>query len=256
MCQPCVEETWHLALSKVAAEGHEEGVITGGKGYGKLTSTAIVQLQNYYGRAIWSHPIDLEGMRNAVFASLLHALSTDDHCPAGASSWCFFRRAVAKDERPGPYKDNVDTPRTRKICHFVKPVYVRMGDVNLLCRCCLRVKTHNPNESLHSIIWRKCLKRDFLGKLRVKAGTAIAVIEFNQGAEKSVSEITTALGFQLVYAQVKLTRSKDNENIAMTERNSDVQDKKNRECRHLHRIRQQDMLTEAEGGPSYASGEF
>ena len=71
-----------------------------------------------------------------------------------------------------------------------------------------------------------------------------------------MSEITTALGIQLVYAQVKLTQSKDNERIAMTERNSDVQDKKNRECRHLHRIRQQDMLTEAERGPSYASEEF
>ncbi|KAK2182011.1 hypothetical protein NP493_372g05028 [Ridgeia piscesae] len=117
---------------------------------------------------------------------------------------------------------------TREIGRFVKLVYVRLGDENLL-RCCLRVKTQNPNESLPLVIWRKCLKTDFLGKLRVKAGASIAVSEFNQGAEKSVSEITTALGFQLGEAQVKLTRSKDNQMIAMRERKSDSQDKKNRE---------------------------
>ena len=102
-CVNHVSKRLGTALRKVAAEGHQEGVITYGKGYGKLTSTAIVQLQKYYGRAIWSHPNDLEGMRNAVFASLLHALSTDedphhDHCPAGAASCCFFRHAVAKGE--------------------------------------------------------------------------------------------------------------------------------------------------------------
>ena len=168
-----------------------------------------------------------------MFASFLHALSTDedphhDRCPAGASSWCFFRRAVAKGERPGPHKDNVHTPLTREVGRFVKPVYVRLGDESLLRRC-LRGKTHNPNQSLHSVIWRKCLKTDFLGKLRVEAGAAIAVSEFNQGTEKSVSETTIALGFQLGEAQVKLTRSKDNERIAMRERKSDAQEKKNRE---------------------------
>ncbi|KAK2182012.1 hypothetical protein NP493_372g05029 [Ridgeia piscesae] len=91
------------ALRKLAPEGRQEGVISGGKGYGKLTSTAIVQLQKYYGRAIRSHPNDLEGMRNALFASFFHALSTDedphhDRCPAGSSSRCFFHRAVAKGD--------------------------------------------------------------------------------------------------------------------------------------------------------------
>ena len=69
-------------------------------------------------------------------------------------------------------------------------------------------------------------------------------------------ETTTALGFQLGEAHVKLTRARDNERIAMRERKSDGQEKKNRERRRLLRIRQQDMLTEAEGGPSYASGEL
>ena len=122
---------------------------------------------------------------------------------------------------PGPHKDNVHTPLTREVGRFVKPVYVRLGD-EILLRRCLRGKTQNPNESLHSVIWRKCLKTDFLGKLRVEAGTAIAVSKFNQGTEKSVSETTIAFGFQL-----KCKRS-----------STEVQEKRNRERRRLHRIRQ------------------
>ena len=110
MCEPRQKEAWH------SVEGRQEGVVTGGKGHGKLTATTISKLDKYYVRAIRSHPNDLEGMRNAGFASFLYAL--------------------------------------------------------------------NPNESLHSVIWRKCLKTDFLGKLRVEAGSTIAVSEFNQGMKK------------------------------------------------------------------------
>ncbi|KAI0222670.1 eIF-2-alpha kinase activator GCN1 [Lamellibrachia satsuma] len=259
-CVNHVSKRMGTALRKVAAEGQQEGVVTGGRGHGKLTAAAITELTKYYGNAIRSHPDDLDGMRTAVFATFLHALSTDDdphhdRCPAGISSWCFYQRAVAKGERPGPHEDNVGTPLSRKVGRFVKPVYVRLGDENLLSHC-LRVKTQNPNESLHSVIWRKCLKTDFLGKLHVEAGAAIAVSEFNQGTEKTVADTTVALGFQLGEAQVKLTRTKDRERTAMLQRKADAQEKKNRERRRLHRIRQQDMLTQAEGGPSYASGEF
>ena len=178
-----------------------------------------------------------------------------DRCPARVSSWCFYRRAVAKGERPGPHKDNIGTALSREVSRFVKPVYVRLGDENLLRRC-LWVKTQNPNESLHSVVWRKCLKTDFLGKLRVGAGAAIAVSEFNQGMEQTVAETTAALGFQPGEAQVKLTLSKDRERLVAKGRKADALEKKNRERRRLQRIRQQDLLTQAEGGPSYASGEF
>ena len=65
-----------------------------------------------------------------------------------------------------------------------------------------RYVTVLSDESLHSVIWRKCLKTDFLGKLRVEAGADIAVSDFNQGTEKTVAETTAALGFQLGEAQV------------------------------------------------------
>ena len=259
-CINHVSKRLGTALRKVAAEGRQEGVVTGGRGYGKLTAATITKLTKYYGSAIRSHPGDLDAMMNAVFATFLHALSTDedphhDRCPSGISSWCFYRRAVAKGEQPGPHKDNVGTPLSREVGQFVKPIYVRLGDENLLRRC-LRGKTQNPNESVHSVLWRKCLKTDFVGKLRVEAGAAMAVSEFNQGSEKTVKETTASLGFRHGKALVKLTQAKDKERLALMRRKADAQERKNREHRRLHRIRQQDMLAQAEGGASYGAGEF
>ena len=86
------------ALRKVAAEGRQEGVVTGGRGYGKLTAATITKLTKYYGNAIRSHPGNLDAMRNAVFATFLHALSTDedphhDRCPSGVFTDEQLRRA-------------------------------------------------------------------------------------------------------------------------------------------------------------------
>ena len=99
--------------------------MTGGKGHGKLTAATILRLTKYYSNAIRSNLNDLEGMRNAVFATFLHAVSSDEdphhnRCPAGASSWCFYQRAVAKGERPGPHKDNVGTPLSSEVGVFVR----------------------------------------------------------------------------------------------------------------------------------------
>jgi len=68
-----VEKRLGTALRKVAAEGRQEGVVTGGK----LTGDAIEKLTRYHGRAIRNNTNNLDAMRNAVFATFFHALSTD-----------------------------------------------------------------------------------------------------------------------------------------------------------------------------------
>ena len=57
-------------------------------------------------KAIRAHPNDLEAMKNAVFATFHHAISTDeklDHdlCPKGNESWCFYQKAIAAGEVQG-----------------------------------------------------------------------------------------------------------------------------------------------------------
>ena len=46
---------------------------------------------------------------------LLHMSSTDKapkhtHCPDGASSWCFWQRAMAKSEAPGSHNEHETMP--------------------------------------------------------------------------------------------------------------------------------------------------
>ena len=59
----------------------------------------------------------------------------------------------------------------------VKAVYKRLTDENLLGRC-LQGKTQNPNESLHSRVWKLCPKIKSLGKVTVDFSVAQAVISY------------------------------------------------------------------------------
>ncbi|KAJ4446482.1 hypothetical protein ANN_13178 [Periplaneta americana] len=63
----------------------------------------IPRLQNYYRNAIIDNIPDVNKMKKAIYATLDHAMSTDDkplhsRCPSGEKSWCFFNRAIAKQE--------------------------------------------------------------------------------------------------------------------------------------------------------------
>ncbi|KAI0238084.1 hypothetical protein LSAT2_011300 [Lamellibrachia satsuma] len=144
-CVNHISKRLFTALRKVAGEGRREGVVTGGKGFGKLTAVTIDKLTRYYGLAIRRHVNNLPGMVNAVFATFEHAVSTDDQpqhdrCPKGCNSWCFYQSAISKSEQPGPHRIHVHPPISRAIAHFVKPLYIRLGEEILL-------KSFDNNES-------------------------------------------------------------------------------------------------------------
>ena len=85
------------AQRKMAASGKKAGITLGGRGFGKLKQTTIVQLTKYYGLAVRAHPNDVDGMQDAVLATFEHSSSTDEKpqhnkCPVGADSWCSSRR--------------------------------------------------------------------------------------------------------------------------------------------------------------------
>lgn len=71
-------------------------------------------------------------------------------------SWCFVRQGEAKGEKPEPHK-------TKNLClamislesgNIIKKVYRDLSHPNLIEKL-LRGRTHNPNESFHSEIWKK-----------------------------------------------------------------------------------------------------
>ena len=74
------------ALRKLAKENR-----LGGRGIGCLTEWKCDSLQNFYRGAILDNIPDVEKMRNAVWASLYHSMSTDEEphhrqCPQGTES--------------------------------------------------------------------------------------------------------------------------------------------------------------------------
>ena len=145
-----------------------------------------------------SHPNDLSGMQAAVMASFDHAISTDDkpqhdRCPVGVNSWCFYQRALATGQQPGPHLTNVHTPLSAEVGERVKEVYARLAHKDLLRRC-LKQKTQNANESLHSVIWSKCRKTRFVGLQRVLSATCTAVSQFNSGVQLTMQHLCDVMG--------------------------------------------------------------
>ncbi len=85
------------ALRKLSAQGK-----LGGKGAGKLTAAKCKSLLNYYRGAILNNQGNVEQMRTAIWASLLHSMSTDENplhnrCKP---SWCWYRKAEENGVTP------------------------------------------------------------------------------------------------------------------------------------------------------------
>ena len=67
-----------------------------------FTNKVMLELSTYYELAIRRNPDSIEGMRNAIWATFYHKISTDEHpqhsfCPPG-TSWCKYRVAEASKE--------------------------------------------------------------------------------------------------------------------------------------------------------------
>ena len=63
---------------KLRASSKKVGFVMGGRGHGKLTLAAIDRLDVFYRKAVRGHPNNLDVMRDAVWATFYHAMSTDE----------------------------------------------------------------------------------------------------------------------------------------------------------------------------------
>ena len=65
-------------------------------------------------------------------ATFYHAIYTDetpqhDRCPVGDDSWCFYQKALATGQEPGPHRTNVGTPLSVDVAVQVKAVYEQLS---------------------------------------------------------------------------------------------------------------------------------
>ncbi|GFV53938.1 uncharacterized protein TNCV_3293071 [Trichonephila clavipes] len=143
-----------------------------GKAHGSLKEATIKKLTTYYQKAILRNKGDVNAMKTAIYATLLHSISTDakpqhSKCPAGENSWCFYQSAIANGEKPNNHKLNVGTPINEKFLPKILPIYQRLASNELLERC-IRCGTQNANEK--------------------------AVCEYNKGTVRTIVETQKALG--------------------------------------------------------------
>ena len=78
----------------------------------RLTDNAITALNVYYGGAIRNNKDDIDGMVQAIEATFLHSMSTDEHpmhmkCPEHSPpdkiSWCRVKVAAYENSAPEPH---------------------------------------------------------------------------------------------------------------------------------------------------------
>ena len=151
-------------------------------GRGRMTDAVINTLQNYYGMAVKENTNNLQYMAKAIWASIMHRISTDDNpqhqfCPTGANSWCGWQKDQALGVQTYVHHDAIPMA----VFKVVKPIYVSLSDKALLQRC-LRGATQNQNEAFNGMVWHYCPKDGFASSEVVDMAANLAVVRFNNGA--------------------------------------------------------------------------
>ena len=106
------------------------------------SDNATTTLNVYYGSAIRNNKDDIDGVGQAIDASFLHCLSTDEHpmnikCsehhPPDKISWCRLKVAVYEKSTPEPHNPLIPSD----LAKYGRPVYMRLANRELLERCTL-----------------------------------------------------------------------------------------------------------------------
>ncbi|GFU39371.1 uncharacterized protein TNCV_1716441 [Trichonephila clavipes] len=118
-CINHVSKRLGTALRSTSKDCRAQGISLGGKAHGSLKEATIKKLTTYYQRLFLRNKGDVNAMKTAIYATLLHRISTDakpqhSKCPAGENSWCFYQSAIANGEKPNNHKLNVGTPINEK----------------------------------------------------------------------------------------------------------------------------------------------
>lgn len=170
----------------------EKKVVKGGKVQFRSTlemsDNTIRALQKYYQSAIYRHIGGTwKDMKLDIMATFFHCTSTDENPKHGLCNvkWCLFKQ----DEQViGPVRSHKSMDvyircSDKDVIQKVHDIYVDLSCQELLERC-LRGKTQNPNESLHSKLWTKSSKTKFAGYDKVLFAAQVTVLQHNYGYEE------------------------------------------------------------------------
>lgn len=253
-CVNHADKRMGTALRKATAD-HK----LGGRGPGRLTGAKASKLQKYYGRAIRQNLGDPVRMKDAIWATYLHSISTDEDphhtmCPQGEKSWCIFNKAEALGkEMPKHGPETISTWLCKEVAEKINPIYHRMSDELLLERM-LTGQTQNANESFNNLIWVFCPKNVFVGRPKVLCAVRCAVCQFNSGSG-SYADKLKILGLPVSDSQASHMDQKDRERVRKAQKAAESQV---REARHVRHVADREALARLEmaEGVQYGAGEF
>ena len=131
-------------------------------------------------------------MKLGIMALLYHACSSDDHlthrfCPDGKDSWCWVKKAEALGVAPDSYNTKKLYLSSVKDLHVrtkIRNIFTNLSESSLL-RNCLKKRTQNLNESLHSKLWSVCLKHKHCGTEHVVFASSAIVQKHIFGSHDS-----------------------------------------------------------------------
>lgn len=247
-------------LNNIVSEWRAKRVTVGGTKPGRLTKETILKLQLYYRQAIKNNIPNVQHMKTAIYATLYHAMSTDEKpqhfkCPGGASSWCFYNRATARGEIPPKHdKTTMTTVLDSSVVTKIIPVYQKLASNELLERC-KQGKTQNTNECLHSVIWNYCPKTVFVAKKKVDIAVTSAVSVFNMGCEVSEKLKESATGLDMSESGMKVSMQRDKRRINQSVVTHNTGHRSVRKRLKFSKMASQHQKKRAEG-TTYGAGQF
>ncbi|KAJ4442731.1 hypothetical protein ANN_04322 [Periplaneta americana] len=221
------------ALRTVVLDSGKQGQQLGGRAHGSLKSVTINKLQKYYTKAIYRNKGDTEATKTAIYATLLHSISTDKN----------------------PSIRNVHLAKTLERCLAkILPVYQKLASDSLLKRC-TECRTQNANESLHGMIWRNFPKEMFASKRRIDIAVGQAICDFNVGTTETVIKTQKQAGLSPGRTTVKLGVKRDSNRVMKAKSRSNKAYQRYRRSVKLARLRSMEAAKVREG-PTYEAGLF
>ncbi|EZA47079.1 hypothetical protein X777_16771 [Ooceraea biroi] len=216
-------------------------------GKGKLTDVLIKKLTKYYGLAIRRNVNSVPNMKKAIWATLEHLCSSNenprhDNCPAGADSWCQWRKYEATGkleeyDHPPPLHPDIEE-------HLI-PIYTDLSNEDLLTRC-MGGHTQNANESFNATVWRLAPKHLNSGKNIIEIAAFIAAGIFNEGYS-SLLKMMNQLEINIGPECRNFANMYDTQRISRQERRRLSSTKEARAARRLAQITTNEFHEEAEG---------
>lgn len=136
----------------------------------------------------------------------------------------------------------------------IKSIFEDLSNPALLEKC-LHGKTQNVNESFNNFVWKNIPKNTFVGIETLKTGVYDAVSAFNDG-NISRCKVLRALSIEPGAFCISALKADDKRRLLAADKNFLQASKTERQKRSRERTALEEEYEEAEGGPSYGTGEF